>query len=123
MLPPGPLRPQDVVAVRFAVAARGYRMAEVDDVLDRLADELEDRDRRLALLEATVEGGVLPAPDAPSAAPVVEVHEAAEEDLPLSSADPVSSRAVRPSGSAAEPADPTDDERVSDRARWSTRAR
>ncbi len=30
---------EDVDAVRFAVAVRGYRMDEVDDVLDRLADE------------------------------------------------------------------------------------
>jgi DivIVA domain-containing protein len=50
-LPDGPLRPQDVEAVRFSTAPRGYRMSEVDAVLDRLAAELADRDRRLGLLE------------------------------------------------------------------------
>jgi DivIVA domain-containing protein len=49
-----PLTPADVVAVRFPVAPRGYRMAEVDDVLDRLAAELAERDARIADLEAAV---------------------------------------------------------------------
>lgn len=39
-LPDGPLRPDDLDAVRFPMALRGYRMAEVDAVLDRLRDEL-----------------------------------------------------------------------------------
>lgn len=51
-LPDGPLQPADVEAVRFSMALRGYRMDEVDAVLARLADELADRDRRLAALEA-----------------------------------------------------------------------
>ena len=56
-LPDRPLRPEDVEAVRFSTAPRGYRMSEVDEVLDRLAAELADRDRRLGVLEATVLGG------------------------------------------------------------------
>ena len=47
-LPEGPLAPEDVEAVRFSLAPRGYRMDEVDAVLARLAAELADRDRRLA---------------------------------------------------------------------------
>lgn len=39
-LPDGPLSPADLDAVRFPLALRGYRMAEVDAVLDRLRDEL-----------------------------------------------------------------------------------
>ena len=39
-LPDGPLRPDDLDAVRFPLAVRGYRMADVDAVLDRLRDEL-----------------------------------------------------------------------------------
>jgi DivIVA domain-containing protein len=39
-LPDGPLGPEDLDAVRFPMALRGYRMAEVDAVLDRLRDEL-----------------------------------------------------------------------------------
>jgi len=37
----------DLDALRFSVGFRGYRMDEVDEVLDRVAAELEDRDRRL----------------------------------------------------------------------------
>ncbi|HET7385400.1 MAG TPA: DivIVA domain-containing protein [Nocardioidaceae bacterium] len=38
----GPLRPVDLRRVRFSTAFRGYRMSEVDSLLDRLAVELED---------------------------------------------------------------------------------
>jgi len=41
----------DVDRVRFSVGARGYRMDEVDDVLDRLAHEIELREQRIAELE------------------------------------------------------------------------
>ena len=49
-LPDGPVTADDVEAVRFSTAVRGYRMDEVDAVLARLAAELADRDRRLAEL-------------------------------------------------------------------------
>ena len=55
-LPDRPLRADDVREVRFSLAPRGYRMAEVDEVLDRLAEELADRDRRLAALADEGEG-------------------------------------------------------------------
>ena len=38
----GPLRAEDVRAVRFSLAFRGYRMSEVDALLDRMARELEE---------------------------------------------------------------------------------
>ena len=34
-----PLGPEDLRRVRFSVALRGYRMGEVDALLDRLAEE------------------------------------------------------------------------------------
>lgn len=40
----------DVGAVRFAPALRGYRMDQVDEVLDRLAVALEERDATIAEL-------------------------------------------------------------------------
>jgi DivIVA domain-containing protein len=49
-LPDRPMTADDVDAVRFSTAVRGYRMDEVDAVLARLADELAARDRRLAEL-------------------------------------------------------------------------
>ena len=64
-LPTGPVQPRDVAALRFSVAPRGYRMAEVDDVLDRLAAELADRDRRLTLLEAEPQQPQRPEPQQP----------------------------------------------------------
>ena len=57
-LPAGELRADDVAEVRFSLALRGYRMDEVDEVLERLAAELAARDRRIAELTDL--------PDAPS---------------------------------------------------------
>jgi DivIVA domain-containing protein len=37
----GPLAPEDLRSVRFSLAFRGYRMSEVDALLDRLAAEKE----------------------------------------------------------------------------------
>ncbi len=39
----GQLRPDDLRRVRCSVALRGYRMSEVDSLLDRVAEELESR--------------------------------------------------------------------------------
>ena len=41
VLPDGPLRGDDLRRVRFPLAVRGYRMEEVDALLDRLATQLE----------------------------------------------------------------------------------
>ena len=77
-LPDGPLQPEDVGRLRFSLAPRGYRMAEVDTALERLAAELADRDRRIALLEAAAQGHEeRPAP-----------REATAQDLPLPDAEP-----------------------------------
>jgi DivIVA domain-containing protein len=38
-----PLEADDLRRVRFSLAFRGYRMSEVDALLDRLAGELEGR--------------------------------------------------------------------------------
>lgn len=46
------LTPDDIDALRLPQAVRGYRMADVDDVLDRLARELHSRDERIAALLA-----------------------------------------------------------------------
>ena len=46
------LAADDVVAVRLPVALRGYRFAETDLLLDRLADELKSRDDEIARLQA-----------------------------------------------------------------------
>ncbi|MFF9521725.1 DivIVA domain-containing protein [Streptomyces achromogenes] len=56
-LPPDrPVDRADVESLRFPVAPRGYRMADVDDALGRLAAELAERDARIAGLESALAG-------------------------------------------------------------------
>ncbi|MFG3252796.1 DivIVA domain-containing protein [Streptomyces sp. NPDC048172] len=56
-LPPDrPVGHADVVGLRLPVAPRGYRMDQVDDVLDRLGAELAERDARIAELETALAG-------------------------------------------------------------------
>ncbi|MFD4557938.1 DivIVA domain-containing protein [Streptomyces sp. NPDC058469] len=51
-----PVNHADIETLRFPLAARGYRMDEVDDVLSRLAAELAERDARIADLESALAG-------------------------------------------------------------------
>ncbi|GHC72731.1 DivIVA domain-containing protein [Streptomyces cinnamoneus] len=77
-LPAGrPVGRADVEALRLPMVLRGYRMAETDDVLDRLGAELAERDARIAELEAALAGaqaaamggrGLIGPEDAPPAA-------------------------------------------------------
>ena len=77
VLPAGPLSAGDVAEVRFDLALRGYRMSEVDEVLDRLAAELRARDERIATLEAH-----LPAQAGPTRATPSLVKEPRAPDAP-----------------------------------------
>ncbi|WP_394331478.1 DivIVA domain-containing protein [Streptomyces thermolilacinus] len=51
-----PVTRADVETLRLPLAPRGYRMTDVDDVLDRLAAELAERDARIAELESALAG-------------------------------------------------------------------
>jgi DivIVA domain-containing protein len=51
-----PLTAADVVEIRLPVALRGYRFAETDQLLDRLADELHARDLEISRLRAGANG-------------------------------------------------------------------
>lgn len=51
-----PVGRADVESLRLPVVLRGYEMAEVDDVLDRLGAELAERDARIAELESALAG-------------------------------------------------------------------
>jgi len=67
-LPPAALDADDVDGVRFAVGLRGYRMDEVDVVLDRVADDLASRDDRIRQLEEALTAHGVPVPsDVPPA--------------------------------------------------------
>ncbi|QMU67725.1 DivIVA domain-containing protein [Streptacidiphilus sp. P02-A3a] len=109
----------DVDGLRFPMAVRGYRMDEVDDVLDRLGVELSHRDLRIGELEAALAaaldsssggtpGTVLLAPrtgqatqTAPTARP-----ERTEPTAPETAAEPAEPAAE----TAAEPAEPGEQE-------------
>ncbi|MBB6435307.1 DivIVA domain-containing protein [Streptomyces candidus] len=51
-----PVGRADIEALRLPLAPRGYRMADVDDVLGRVGAELAERDARIAELEAALAG-------------------------------------------------------------------
>jgi DivIVA domain-containing protein len=49
-----PLRESDLAAVRFDMAVRGYRMAQVDDALRRAAYDIGYKNELISVLEAEV---------------------------------------------------------------------
>lgn len=55
--PEGALTADDVSGLRFSLALRGYRMAEVDAAIDRLAGELAARDAEIERLRAAAHQG------------------------------------------------------------------
>ena len=52
-----PIVAADIDALRLPQALRGYRMDDVDDVLDRLAEQLAQRDEQIAALQRRSVGG------------------------------------------------------------------
>ena len=54
-LPQRPLEADDIAQLRFGVALRGYSMGQVDDILDRLAREISERDAIIAELRGAQE--------------------------------------------------------------------
>lgn len=51
----GPVDADDIDGLRFDQTLRGYRMNQVDEVLDRMRDELLDRDHEISRLRAELE--------------------------------------------------------------------
>ena len=54
LLPPNP-RPSVVDAVRFGLGLRGYRMDQVDEVLDELRDQLAAKDAEITGLRQALD--------------------------------------------------------------------
>ena len=73
-LPDRKLRPEDVVSARLPVALRGYRFAETDLLLDRLTDELRERDDEIARLR-----GARPSVDGLASAQEVDSEQPSHE--------------------------------------------
>lgn len=73
--------PLDLADVRFTVTLRGYRMDQVDQVLDDTQRALADRDARILALQHRVEALGQPAPDrhpGPAPGPDADVADVAE---------------------------------------------
>lgn len=51
ILLPDEVKPADVDRIRFSLGFRGYRMDQVDQVLDRLRDQLAARNAEIARLQ------------------------------------------------------------------------
>ena len=90
-LPDGPVAVHALEHVRFAQALRGYRMDQVDAVLDRMSEVLRLRDEEIARLESALAHGDRISeeqPDTefevqlnPEAEPMVAEHAVAEPAL------------------------------------------
>ncbi|WNV76587.1 DivIVA domain-containing protein [Geodermatophilus sp. DSM 44513] len=65
-----PVTADDVRGVRMSVTVRGYRMTEVDWLLEELARALEERDGEVAALRARLEEAGRATPGAEDAPPV-----------------------------------------------------
>ncbi|MEU0722312.1 DivIVA domain-containing protein [Streptomyces lavendulocolor] len=77
-----PVGRADIDALRLPLAPRGYRMAEVDDVLGRLGAELAERDARIAELEAALAGTRTQRHGAPGAPGAPLAPEGEPDDVP-----------------------------------------
>jgi DivIVA domain-containing protein len=94
VLPPGPLQPEDLNSVRFGLAIRGYRMDEVDRVLERAASEIGERDARIVeLLRSGAGHRIEPA----------QAVTSTEDPVPARARASVSPVAIKPVGTISEP--------------------
>jgi DivIVA domain-containing protein len=71
-LPDGPLAADDLDRVRFSLGLRGYRMDEVDALLDRVRDEVAARDARVAELTARLGAATSPGDAVPAGPAAVD---------------------------------------------------
>jgi len=74
-LPEDNLHDDDLAELRFDVTARGYRMSQVDGVVDRLRRELREKDEQIAFLRS----GAVGTPDGPAAEETAAQAAAVEE--------------------------------------------
>jgi DivIVA domain-containing protein len=123
------LTADDLSGARFSVAFRGYRMAEVDLVIDRLAGELAERDDEVRHLRSLLDGDADAAattgrharvdpPEPPLPEPVPEppvpepVPEPPPHPQPVPPPDPVPPDPVQPDPVQRDPLRPPDRDRA-----------
>ncbi|MDV3221414.1 DivIVA domain-containing protein [Intrasporangium sp.] len=73
-LPEGELHDDDLEELAFDVTFRGYRMSQVDGVVDRLRRELREKDEHIAFLRSRL--GAADDPASPDGSAAVEATEA-----------------------------------------------
>ena len=111
-LPDTPLTEADLEGLQLDVTARGYRMSQVDGVLDRLRRELREKDEQIAVLRGDVRRAA-PEPAAQQAVPEPAAEPAVAEPAALPA---VAEPAARPTvvsvdaGGGRPPADEVADE-------------
>lgn len=71
--------PEDVARLRFSLGLRGYRMDQVDQVLDELRDQLAARDAELAELRARLAAREQHPEQLPDAGPPADAATSPEE--------------------------------------------
>jgi DivIVA domain-containing protein len=85
---------EDLRALRLSVTVRGYRMDEVDWLLDRLSEQVDTRDREIARLRSVLHVEEVPVPDEPELlthpVPAVVTLDPYPDPTPTSSAGPAS---------------------------------
>jgi DivIVA domain-containing protein len=87
-LPDGPLSPDDVQGLRLDTGLRGYRMEQVDEVIDRLTAEITVlRDQIDAATTAAYQPGLDADPSMPPASLFVRPSEWAEFSEPIARPD------------------------------------
>ena len=108
-LPDEPIRDSDFDDLVFDVGARGYRMSQVDGVVDRLRRELREKDEEIAVLRG----------DAPAVRPTAAVVPPEPVSAEPVSAEPVPAEPAEPaehveSAESAESAEPVESGEQSD---------
>ncbi|GAB3877649.1 cell division protein DivIVA [Terrabacter terrigena] len=91
-LPDEPLTDADFDDLVFDVGARGYRMSQVDGVVDRLRRELREKDEEIAVLR----GEPLPGAAAATVGATEAASEAATEDVSEGASERAPERAAEP---------------------------
>ena len=87
-LPDDELHDPDLDELRFDVGLRGYRMSQVDGVVDRLRRELREKDEQIAVLRSEPDGPTLGGVAQASAGPESDSAGSAET-TPTDAARPV----------------------------------
>ncbi|MEO7236329.1 MAG: DivIVA domain-containing protein [Lapillicoccus sp.] len=81
-LPDDPLTPGDLDGLRFDTVTRGYRMSQVDAVVDRLRREISDLEGRLGEPATSTGLGAYARPSAPESAESTRSAESAATRSP-----------------------------------------